>query len=259
MKRLFFVLLGLLIISTMAVVIISHNDRAATPQVNTNVTPTIPATPTLNPGKIITFGNEQFMYSYFIVQNPSDLALIPNFSHPKDVETLMTENNCVSAINGGFYDKSSKPLGYFRSDDKVFGSRIDSDLVNGFVWGDASGAAVISTDLTFTNYRFAVQTGPVLLFDSKALPLAINNDTGARRMIAAKNDTLIFLTVYNGDSVYDGPKLTDLPGIIQAISQKENLNIADAINLDGGSASAFYMADTKLSELTPVGSLFCLK
>jgi uncharacterized protein YigE (DUF2233 family) len=171
----------------------------------------------------------------------------------------MSENNCVSAVNGGFYDKQNRPLGYFQSNGKTFTPKIDSDLLNGFLWENASGSAVISRELPNTTVIFALQTGPMLMFDEKTLLLSINNDSRARRMVAGKNmyNQLVFFTVYNGDSVYDGPLLTDLPSVIQAIGTKENLNIAEAINLDGGSASAFYSGDTRLSELTPVGSLVC--
>ena len=80
-------------------------------------------------------------------------------------------------------------------------------------------------------------------------------------MAAAKtmDNELLFLTVYSGDSVFDGPLLADLPLVIEKISDEEKLDIAEAINLDGGSASSFYQGETTISELTPVGSLFCIK
>jgi len=227
------------------------------------ITSTPSATPVIAAKKIptITIGTEQFTYAVIRVQTIPSVSLIPNFTKPKDVESRMKENNCTSAINGGFYDKAGKPLGYFQTGTSIVGSKIDSDLVNGFVWADASGAAVISTRLPHETFRFAIQTGPMLVFDGNKLPLNIRNDTRARRMVAAKSmdNQLLFLTVYSADSVFDGPLLGDLPTSVMAVSTKENLNIADAINLDGGSASAFYSGDTSLSELTSVGSIFCVK
>jgi len=199
---------------------------------------------------------DQYAYAYVTA---GSLSLIPNFSDRFAAQTIYEENDCKAVINGGFYDKQNKPLGLFQVGDKTYGKQLDSDLLNGFVWMDASGTAVISSELSPQPVQFALQTGPMLLFNGNVLPLSIHNDAPARRMVAAKNSELIFLTVYNPDSVFDGPLLGDLPKIVQEISQKENLHISEAINLDGGSASAFYSEETKLSELTPVGSLFCLR
>jgi uncharacterized protein YigE (DUF2233 family) len=232
-------------------------DNAQPVQISKELTPTnIP-----KKVKTVNFKNTQFAYDFFTVADPATLSLTPNFTHPKDAETIRTENNCKSVINGGFYDKQSKPLGYFRIGDSVLGPKIDSDLVNGFFWSDASGSAVISTELPNATYNFALQSGPVLLFGGDVLPLSIHNDQPARRMAVARSadNRLIFLTVYSEQAVFEGPNLADLPDIIMSISNQEHLSITDALNLDGGSASAFYSGETRLSELTPVGSLFCVK
>lgn len=258
MKRLF-ILIGLMVIGFLALLFL-YPRLTQNPRVTVETVPT----PTESPKEevtlvaTVTVNGKQYAYSYFIVGKPENLTLLSNFTKPKDAQTLQSDYGCTSVINGGFYDKSNKPLGYFQSGDKVLGQRLESALFNGFVWA-ASGSAVISTELPRNTFDFALQTGPMLLFNGEMLSLAINNDSSARRMVAAKNDELIFLTVYDRDSVFDGPLLEDLPEIIKAISEKERLDISEAINLDGGSASVFYNEETSLSELTPVGSIFCLK
>lgn len=209
----------------------------------------------------ITFNNETFAYAYEKKQPPQTLSLIPNFSNPRDVQTLMSENACTSAINGGFYDTDGKPLGYFFTAKRTYGKKIVSPLINGFFWADTSGTAIISTALPDIQYRFALQSGPVLMFNGAAMNLTIQNDERARRMIVAKtaDNAILFMTLYLADSAFSGPMLSDLPMILRAVSVKENLDIVDALNLDGGSASAFYGRDTRLSELTPAGSIFCLQ
>ena len=261
MKRIILFISITLVFVTFAIMfryMIANIPTAVAPQ---KTTITLPSTPTIKPEKTVSFNNEQFAYAYFIAQNPANFSLIPNFSSPIDAQTIISENTCSFAINGGFYDKQNKPLGFFQVGSKIYGRQIDSDLVNGFLWADASGTSVISTELPHIQFQFALQTGPMLLFDSNVLPLAIHNDTHARRMVAAKNmdNRLVFITIYTSESVFEGPLLGDLHGVIQAVSTKEKLNIVDAINLDGGSASAFYNGETSLSELTPIGSLFCLK
>ncbi len=212
-------------------------------------------------GATIAVNNEEFAYAYIIVSHSADLSLVPNFSHPKDVQTLMSEHSCASAVNGGFYDTAGKPLGYFFADTHPYGTKIVSSLVNGFFWVDTAGTALISTALPDMQYRFALQTGPVILFNGQTMRLTIQNDERARRMVVTKtaDNTILFIAVYSADSVFSGPMLSALPTIVSEISVKENLGIVDAMNLDGGSASAFYSKDTHLSELTPVGSIFCVQ
>jgi uncharacterized protein YigE (DUF2233 family) len=226
---------------------------------------TVLATPTpviAKPDPAITLGGLSYAYSYFSAATPSSVSLIPNFTQQKEAKTLSDTNGCRAAINGGFYDKTNKPLGYFYTAAHVYGAQIQSDLVNGFFWADTDGTAVISTDLPISiPYRFALQSGPLLLFDDQPIPLTINNDEHARRMVVAKtmDNQFIFLTVYTKDSVFDGPLLADLPAAVTLVSTKEHLDIADALNLDGGSASSFYTEGTQLSELAPIGSMLCVK
>lgn len=205
--------------------------------------------------------NEPYTYSLIRVSSTSAITLIPNFSEKIDTRSLVDANGCSAAINGGFYDTAGKPLGFFFTNNRILGKQIQSALLNGYFWADATGTALISTDLPSNiSYRFALQTGPMLLFNGQTMPLAIQNDEPARRMVAAKtrDNTYVFLTVYDENSVYGGPLLSDLPSAVEEISNQEKLRIADAINLDGGSASAFYNGDIMLSELTPVGSMFCI-
>ncbi len=221
----------------------------------------VPTPDAPSPGPTITVDNLSYSYALIKVATGSSITLIPNFTDKRDAKSLAGDNLCQQAINGGFYDTAGKPLGFFYADKRTYGAKISSALVNGFFWADADGGALISSDLPRTSYRFAIQTGPMIVFNSQALPLTITQDEHARRMIVGKtvDDGFVFLAVYSSDSVYSGPMLADLPSVVDSISRKENLGIADALNLDGGSASAFYNGKTALSELTSVGSIFCIK
>ncbi len=209
---------------------------------------------TPSPTPVDTPANEQqYTHASFFVPDTSDISLLPNFTQKKTSAALIEENNCTYAINGGFYDTSNRPLGLFRIGENVRTKQIQSSLLNGFLSDDGITVAVPTG-------RFVLQSGPLLIQRGNPLPLKIQNDEHARRMVAAKTgEGLVFLTVYKEDSVFEGPLLAELPKVIQKINTKENLGIVDAINLDGGSASAFKNAETTLSELTPVGSLFCIK
>lgn len=200
--------------------------------------------------------------SYTIIKTkPDRVTLIPNFSDKKISNELMQENNCTSGVNGGFYDTANQPLGLFISNFQTVHAPVESALLNGYIVIDANNGVFIGRDLPDMQNRIALQTGPLLIINGQPLTLAIKNDEPARRMIAAVNTdgSIIFIVLYKTDAVFDGPMLGDVPSALTAINTKEMLNITDAINLDGGSASAFYSDRRKFSELTPVGSFFCIK
>ncbi len=209
----------------------------------------------------VMLNGKAYAYDYFLVSDVSKISLIPNFTAKLDARTLIEQNNCKAAINGGFYDTAYKPLGLFISDGTIQYESISSRLFNGFIWISKSGDSGIANNEPFGNLRIALQTGPLLLMNGTPLPLAIQNDEGRRRMVAAINNKneMIFLSVFREEATFEGPLLATLPAVVSKINTQENLHVTDAVNLDGGSASVFYTSDFTLRELTTAGSLFCLR
>ena len=90
--------------------------------------------------------------------------------------------------------------------------------------------------------------------------LSILDDKPGRRVVVAQAENKIyFIAFYNNNSVYLGPNLSDLPQLLKMFAQKRKTTILNALNLDGGAASAFHTDNFSLPELTPVGSFFCIK
>lgn len=222
---------------------------------------TVP-TPTILPKshKTIMVGNETMGYDTIVAQ-PSQVSLISNFSEKKTSSELIVDNSCKAGINGGFYDTAYRPLGLFITDFQAVGRAINSTLFNGYIGIGANNDAFIGDELLDVGNRIALQTGPLLITNGQPRTLAIKNDEHARRMIAAitSSGELALISLYQPESVFDGPLLTDVPQFVAALAKQEALNITNAINLDGGSASAFYGDSLTLSELTSVGSFFCIK
>ena len=79
-------------------------------------------------------------------------------------------------------------------------------------------------------------------------------------MLVATNEKghVVFLVIYKKQSVFDGPHLKDLPTILDLFQQNKKIILKDVLNLDGGSASAFYTEGFKLKEIKPLGSYFCV-
>ncbi len=210
---------------------------------------------------IIKLSEEDFSYQYKIIDNTDKLILKSNLEDKLTSTEIYVKYNCSFLINGGFYSEDYKNLGLFTSDYKTLNKQVQSSLFNGFLTINDFETPRISSNLPKDQLRIALQTGPMIMENTYTFDIKTQNEKSSRRMIAAVNgdNKLIFLTVYKKDSVFIGPKLSDLDEAIVEINKVENLNIADSVNLDGGSASAFIDKDTNLREISTIGSFFCLQ
>ncbi|MEA3355383.1 MAG: phosphodiester glycosidase family protein [Patescibacteria group bacterium] len=206
----------------------------------------------------INYNNKTYPFAFFKVDHPEDLKLFSNFSQIKSSEDIIKEKQSSFLINGGFYDKSNQPLGWFVADNQEISKKIISNLLNGFIQKKDNQIFINSTPLL--NVQFGLQSGPILIKNSQPLILKIKNDEFRRRTIATlnQNHQLIFITIISTESEFNGPLLANTPNVLQKISQKINQKFVSAINLDGGSASVFYTPDTYIKEFSPIGSFFCL-
>ena len=200
-------------------------------------------------------------YAVEIVEviNPAKLELIPNYSEKVTVKNLVEQNNCQAAINGGFYDTTNKPLGLVVTKGNVTAEEKLNRLFDGVVWTTDKKMGV-SRGKPMENISFAVQTGPMLIDEQQVISLKLTEDKNARRMTAISDgERLWFAAIYDKESPVNGPLLTDLPEIIKDIGTQKEWTITEAVNLDGGLASAFYSPEVNLVEFAPVGSLWCIK
>jgi len=223
----------------------------------TRILPTLTNHP--DPSRKCTYKEKEYAYEYFMVDTITSLSLIPNFEQRKPFSEWMDTARCTAAINGGYYDTDDKPLGAFTGNGTVLKKPVTNRLIDGYISTTRSQAAIGLSPLP--NPFILLQSGPLLYLDGKPLSLKIISDEPARRSVGMLTDDgiLIFMVMYDPASVYFGPNLADLPAIISIIKEQEGLIIQSAINLDGGNASAFKNERLTLTELTHVGSMFCLQ
>lgn len=193
------------------------------------------------------------------VVNPKDVELYSNLQEKKLFEEIRVNKNCKILVNGGFYSKEDTHLGLFISDFKTLSAPIQSALLNGFLSIDSADQILIDSSNP-NSPRIGLQTGPLLILDTEPQILKINNDEPERRIAAGKtaDNKLIFLVFYKEKSDLEGPLLGKLPEIIISFKNETGIEIVDAINLDGGSASFFVTPYDLLREMTTVGSYFCV-
>ncbi len=247
------------IILTISIIVagifVYQNLKVVTPKV---ISDKIAETPTAVPVKTITFNEVTRGYSLVNNINPSKLRLVPNFGSRIPSRKLMADNNCTYGINGGFYDDKNRPIGLFRYSGKDISPLKKSQIFNGII-SLVNGKLNIG-DKALTDAQTWLQTGPILISEQKTEGLEIANDKSARRMVFAKNisGNAMFISIFDPETEKSGPFLSEMPGILQKISLKENLGISNAVNLDGGRASAFYGEDKILPETDTVGSWWCV-
>ena len=195
----------------------------------------------------------QYRYAVFAVNDLSRLKLFSNLTKKQESPLLKQLNNCQMLVNAGFYDEQDQHLGWFQVNGRELSPKQNNRLFDGYL-SITSGAAEIGF-APRPAADFGLQSGPVLVFDAKPLKLTIKDDQPRRRMAAAitQDEQLIFLVILSPQSDYSGPLLADTPRIVLSINQ----DIVAAINLDGGSASAFIAPEVNLPEYQPIGGYFC--
>lgn len=207
-----------------------------------------------------SINGKEYIASWFIAL-PQSIFLIPNFLQKYTAKEVQSKNTCRSLTNSGFYTSDGRPLGLFIVDGVTLHERQTSSIANGYFWINQEGTANISSNSPDGPIRIALQAGPIVRRDGQSVLLSLTTDEQARRIIVATahNNTLVFLALYDPENTYLGPILADVPSHLSIIQEKIGETFENAINLDGGSASAFLSEAISLQELTSVGSFFCIR
>jgi len=209
----------------------------------------------------IEIGERKFLAFYMEVADASNITLLPNFDQAKTAFDLFANQSCTAIISGGFYTPEASPTGLFISEGETLKKFTSSTFLNGVYSINDFDTPRIGKGVPRDHLRLGLQAGPVLIENSFAQNLSILRDEEARRVVVGvtgENKT-VFMIFYDPESVFIGPKLEDMPRALELFGEKTGVVLADAMNLDGGSASAFFTAELNLSEASPVGSFFCVK
>jgi exopolysaccharide biosynthesis protein len=260
MKHVFPVLAGLFVVAVCIVVF--HSVWTTKPP---STAPAIPITPTdegTSPKthtQEMIFNSVPYAFEVFEIADVTKVRLIANFKEKRTTKQIMEEHRCLFAVNAGFYSTANTPLGLFIGENYPQTKAIPSALFNGYV-SVTNGKASISSRPPDNTTDIAVQTGPLLFVNGEPQLLSIQNDSHERRIIVglSRDGHMVFIVLFIKDSLYQGPLLEDLPQLIEKINPLLPSPLYSAINLDGGTASAFISPSTSIQELTSVGSVFCL-
>jgi exopolysaccharide biosynthesis protein len=166
------------------------------------------------------------------------LRVIDNPISENDLATLMPRENCLAGVNGGYFDPENKPVGLVISDGKVVAPLRKARLLSG-VMIVSNGRIQLLRVAEYSSKRkatAALQCGPFLV--DRGQPVAGLNDTrSARRsfIVAGGSDRAAI-------GFCSAVTLAQLGRILAAPEIAPDVKVQRALNLDGGSSSAFWFA-----------------
>ena len=156
----------------------------------------------------------------------------------QSLDAVMKREKCVCGVNGGYFDTEFKPIGLRVADGTIFSPSRRARLITGILLQSDRGIDVLrASEFSRTKKIIAaIQSGPFLVEGSKRIR-GLNDSQLARRTFAgiATNDRA-FLGVCSDVS------LAELANILATTSIVADSKTRRAMNLDGGSSSAFWFA-----------------
>jgi exopolysaccharide biosynthesis protein len=156
----------------------------------------------------------------------------------QSLSAIMKREKCVCGVNGGYFDPEFKPIGLRINDGKTFSPLRRARMITGVLMQSDRGIDVIRVG-EFSQAKkitAAIQSGPFLVEASKHVR-GLNASQRARRTFAGIADTDRALL-----GICSDVSLAELANILAAVPVVEKSKIHRAMNLDGGSSSAFWFA-----------------
>ena len=151
---------------------------------------------------------------------------------------VMKRENCVCGVNGGYFDTEFKPIGLRVADGTTFSPLRRARLITGILLQSDRGIDVVRvSEFSRTKKTIAaIQSGPFLVEGNKRIR-GLNDAQLARRTFVgiATNERVLL-------GVCSDVSLAELANILATAPIVADSKIRRAMNLDGGSSSAFWFA-----------------
>jgi uncharacterized protein YigE (DUF2233 family) len=164
------------------------------------------------------------------------LRIVDQAKEPRlDLEEVMSRGNFLAAVNGGYFDPDYKPIGLLIADGTIVAPLQKARLLSGVLSASAKKVQILrfAEFLMTQKPEAAVESGPMIVDLGKSVR-GLESTRAARRTFAA---------VGAGDKAALGfcsdATLADLSSILAA-TLTSDFKIQRALNLDGGSSSAFW-------------------
>jgi exopolysaccharide biosynthesis protein len=166
------------------------------------------------------------------------LRVLQNEGGTDSLGEVMRHEKFLAGVNGGYFNENFAPLGLRIANGQMIAPLQRARLITGVLVASPRGVQIVrsrqfSRRLGVTA---AIQCGPFLI--DRGQPISGLNDSHlARRTFAATTGGSRALI-----GVCSGVSLAELAKILTTTALAEDLKIERALNLDGGSSSAFWFA-----------------
>jgi uncharacterized protein YigE (DUF2233 family) len=164
------------------------------------------------------------------------LRLVDQSAEPRaELEDVMATGNFLAGVNGGYFDPDYRPIGLLIVDGKIVTPLQKARLLSGVLSSTGKKLQISRVAEFSINSKpdAAIECGPMIVDAGKSVK-GLESTKSARRSFAA---------VTAGDKAAIGfcsdVTLADLSAILAAIVIPD-FKIQRALNLDGGSSSAFW-------------------
>jgi uncharacterized protein YigE (DUF2233 family) len=173
-----------------------------------------------------------------IAAKSAKLRLIDNPTASETLADAMQRRNCLAGVNGGYFDPNFKPIGLVISDGVILSPLTRARLLTGVLCSSDRGIEIVRLAEFSRRQKpnAAVECGPFLI-DLGNRIRGLDQTRSARRTFAA---------VARGGNAALGVcsdlTLAQLSDALSSISLRNDFKTWRALNLDGGSSSAFWFA-----------------
>ncbi len=163
-----------------------------------------------------------------VIDNPDGQTLAP----------VMKREKCVCGVNGGYFDANFEPIGLRIANAQTITPLRRARLITGVLMTSPRGVQIVRAREFSPHQKIvaAIQCGPFLV-DASQRVRGLNESAVARRTFAAtaRNDRALL-------GFCSEVSLAELATVLATVPIAADLKIERAINLDGGSSSAFWFA-----------------
>jgi len=165
------------------------------------------------------------------------LVVLDNPENKGYLDELFGEQDCLAGVNGGYFHPDTRPIGLVVSEGRTLHPLVRARLLSG-VLVVTSGRLALLRRQEFSpsaSPSEALQSGPFLIDHGE--PVTGLNDTRRARRTVVLSDSSGRYGMVVTESLFTLAELATLlatPGIVH------ELDISRALNLDGGSSSAFW-------------------
>ena len=151
---------------------------------------------------------------------------------------VMNREKCVCGVNGGYFDANFEPIGLRIVNEQMIAPRRRARLITGVLLASSRGVQIVRAREFSPRQKIvaAIQCGPFLV-DASQRVRGLNDSQRARRTFVATATNERALV-----GVCSQVSLAELATILGTTSIVADSKIQRAMNLDGGSSSAFWFA-----------------